>query len=234
MEGNEDIRIGYQDVAALAQYYDVSTDYLFGVTDNRQHRHIAVDKLKLSDGAIEVLQGGEINNRLVSELIAHPDFPKFSRAMEIYIDRKVLPQMQTANAMFKLAETTSRESFDVADNDEYMTILQEAVVDEDEYLRYRISERFNILLKNLFDAHKKDALPDEQVSVLQDMRESIETYQAQKSQEDKARVKMHLLAKQLNLNLSGLTREETEVFMKVVQQSGKYKSAASSGGKRKR
>ena len=78
MEGQDDIRVGYQDVAALAKFYDVSTDYLFGLTDNRQHRHIEVDALKLSDAAIETLTGEKFNNRLVSELLSHPDFPKLS------------------------------------------------------------------------------------------------------------------------------------------------------------
>ena len=69
MEGKDDIRTGYQDVATLAKFYGVSTDYLFGLTDNRQHRHIDVDVLRLSDPAIEVLKGEKVNNRLVSEIL---------------------------------------------------------------------------------------------------------------------------------------------------------------------
>ena len=55
IEGQDDIRVGYQDVAALAKFYVVSIDYLFGLTDNRQHRHIEVDALRLSDPVIETL-----------------------------------------------------------------------------------------------------------------------------------------------------------------------------------
>ena len=33
-EGQDEVRIGYQDIATLAKFYDVSTDYLFGLTDN--------------------------------------------------------------------------------------------------------------------------------------------------------------------------------------------------------
>ena len=94
-EGQDDIRVGYQDVAALAKFHDVSTDYLFGLTDNRQHRHIEVDALKLSDPTIETLTGEKFNNRLVSELLSHPDFPKLLNAIEICIDRKFLPQMNS-------------------------------------------------------------------------------------------------------------------------------------------
>jgi len=94
-EGQEDVRVGYQDIAALAKFYGVSTDYLFGLTDNRQHRHIEVDTLDLSDDAIEILKGEKLNNRLLCELIAHPDFQKLMNAVEIYIDRKILPQINT-------------------------------------------------------------------------------------------------------------------------------------------
>jgi len=56
IESSEDIRVGYQDVATLAKFYDVSMDYLFGVTDNRQHRNVEIDALSLSDSAIETLE----------------------------------------------------------------------------------------------------------------------------------------------------------------------------------
>ena len=103
-EGKSDVRVGYQDVAALALYYNVSTDYLFGLTDNLQHRNIEMDKLKLSDNAIEVLKDGKLNNRLISEFLSHKDFPKLLRSMEIYIDRKILPQQIGLN-ITKLSES---------------------------------------------------------------------------------------------------------------------------------
>ena len=229
MESNEDIRIGYQDVAALATFYGVSADYLFGLTDNRQHRHIAVDALHLSDPAIETLKGGKLNNRLVSELLAHPAFSRTLSALEVYIDRKVLPQMNTINAVYKIVESAIKENFEVADNDEVIALLQESVVDEDEYLRYRISERFNGLMKSLFDAHKKDALPDEQASVLQELKDSMRDYPAQKEKEERERWRLTLLAKQIGLNIKDLSNEEIRILVKSLEKSEKYKQ----GRKRK-
>jgi transcriptional regulator with XRE-family HTH domain len=225
MEGQEDIRVGYQDVAALATFYGVSTDYLFGLTDNRRHRHIELDALRLSDEAVTVLKDGRLNNRLIGKLLSHPDFPGLLRAMEVYIDRKILPQMNTMNAMYKIAESAIREQFDVAEDDAVMASLQEAVVDEDEYLRYRISERFNGLMKSLFDAHKKDALPEEQAGVLQELRDSMRDYPAQKEKEEKERWRLTLLAKQLGLNISELSDEEIRVLIKSLQKAEKYKQA---------
>ena len=93
IESNEDNQTSYQSVAALTIFYNVSTDYFFGVTDNRQHRNIEVDSLSLSDGAIEVLKSKKLNNRLVSELPSHADFQQLLNATKIYLDRKLLPQL---------------------------------------------------------------------------------------------------------------------------------------------
>ncbi|MCL2426135.1 MAG: hypothetical protein FWD05_07335 [Oscillospiraceae bacterium] len=231
-EGQDDIRIGYQDITALAKCYNVSTDYLFGLTHNRQHRHIDVDTLRLSDSAIEMLTGEKFNNRLMSELISHPDFPSLLRAIEVYVDRKVLPQMNTMNAMYKVAENAIKEKHEVADNDEIIALLQESVVDEDAYLRYRISERFNALMKSLFDAHKKDALPDEQTEIIKEMAITIKDYPAQQEQEEKARWKMGFFAKQIGLNLNGLTDEETTILMKALRNSKVYKQGRRQGKRR--
>jgi len=75
LEADDDIRIGYQDIVVLARFYDVSADYLFGLTDNRQYRNAEIDGLRLSDEAIAVLKDGQLNNRLISEFLAHDDFP---------------------------------------------------------------------------------------------------------------------------------------------------------------
>ena len=233
MEGNEDTRIGYQDVLALAKFYGVSTDYLMGLTDNRQYRHIEIDKLRLSDAAVEVLKGEKLNNRLVGELLAHPDFPRLLSAMEVYIDRRIMPQMNAMNTMLKITESVIKEKFEAADNDEVIAMLQEAVVDEDEYLRYRISERFNVLLKSLFDAHKKDALPDAQAAELQEIKDALTDFPAHQEREEKARWKLTLLAKQIGLNISELTKDEIAVLMKAIEKSEKYKQGRRMGKRRR-
>ena len=225
MESDEDIRIGYQDVRDLAKFYDVSTDYLFGLTDNRQYRNVAIDELKLSDSAIEALKERKFNNRLVSELLSLPEAPKLFSAMEVYIDRKILPQMNTMNTIYKFVDTTIRETFNVADEDEYMKILQEAVVDEDDYLRYRITERFSILMKSLFGAHKKDSLPEDQVGILDEIKAGYQAYVGNKETVGVQRAKLAVLAKQIGLNIARLTDEEVTVLIKALQDSDLYKKS---------
>jgi hypothetical protein len=219
IESDEDIRGGYQNVARLAEFYNVSTDYLFGVTDNRQHRNVEIDALSLSDNAIETLKNKKLNNRLVSELLSLDDFQQLLSAVEVYVDKTLLPQMNTMNAVYKLAETSIRENYTVEDNDEVMAFLQNSVIDEDEFLRFRISERFNGIMKSLFDAHRKDKLPPEQAEVINNMRDMVQIYLDKRQTESANNAKSILLCKQLGLNASKLSDEEWRVLMKVLEYS---------------
>jgi len=142
MSQKQTFQYHYLNMAALAKFYNVSADYLFGVTNNHQHRNVEIDTLSLSDGA--------------SELLSHPDFQQLINAIEVYIDKKILPQMNTINTIYRLAETSIKEECAIDDmRDEVLSFLQNSVIDEDEYLRFRISERFNTIMKNLSEAHKK-------------------------------------------------------------------------------
>lgn len=223
LEVDEELRVGYQDVAALAKFYNVSTDYLFGLTDNRLHRNVAMDEIALSDGAIEVLKSKKANNRLISELLAHSDFLQLISALEVYIDGKISAQAENMNAVFKLAEETLKENTSVSDNDDIMAFLREAVIDEDEYLRYRISERFNAIMKSLFDTHKADTLSDEQSGIIMQMKSDVKDYLKNRESESHAKAQMLLWAKRLGFNISKLTLEEQQIFMRVLQDSEMHK-----------
>jgi hypothetical protein len=131
--------------------------------------------------------------------------------------------MNTMNVMCQLAESAITKNFEVVENDEVIALLQEAVVDEDEYLRYRISERFNILVKAMFDAHKKDALPNEQADALLELKDSLVNYPIHKEKEDRARHQLTILAKQIGLNITKLTDEEIKVLIKALDKSDMVK-----------
>ena len=143
--------------------------------------------------------------------------------MEIYIDRKVQSHINTMNAMYKFAEQTIKENATVPENDEIMAFLQEAVVDEDEYLRFRISERFNMVMKSLFNNHKNDKLEPEYQGMLDDMKEQVDTFIDTQKTEPINKAKAIVLCKQLCLNAANLTDEEWRVLMKVLGNAKQLK-----------
>jgi len=223
MENDAEVGINYQDIVTIAKFYDVSADYLLGFTDNRKYRNVAIGELGLTDDAIETLKSRKLNNRLVSEILSHPDAKALFSAMEVYIDRKIHSQINTMNTIYTAAEEIIRENYDVSDGDEYVDALHEAVVDEDEYLRYRITERFSALMKSLFDMHKKDALPDEQMGILEEMKTGFKTYLTDKEKQGTERAKLILFAKQIGLNISKLTDEQISLLMETLRESETYK-----------
>lgn len=219
MESDEDTRVGYQDIASLARFYEVSADYLFGLTDNRQYRDAQMDELRLSDEAISALKSETLNNRLISEMISHEDFLPLLNAIEIFLDRKVMGQMHTMNAMYKFAEQTIRENVDIEGRDEVTMVLEQAVIEEDEYLLYRISQRFVSLMKSMFDDHKKDKLPTEYEGMLTDMKRQMQSYLDLKNHQGSERARLAFWAKQLELNITQLTDEELVVLIKALSKS---------------
>ena len=56
-------------IVTLAKFYGVSTDYLLGMTETKNHPDTELDALHLSDDAIEVLKARQFNHRLLSEML---------------------------------------------------------------------------------------------------------------------------------------------------------------------
>ncbi len=62
--------IGHQPfaIATLAEFYGVSTDYLMGLSENKNHPNTELQALHLSDDMVELLNSGKINNGFSANL----------------------------------------------------------------------------------------------------------------------------------------------------------------------
>jgi hypothetical protein len=137
--------------------------------------------------------------------------------------------MNAINSVYRLAETSIKETYIPEDRDSVLDFLQSSVIDEDEYLRFRISERFNEILKSLFDAHRGDKLSPEHSETVDDMKNLVQGYLSDRKTEPEAKAKFFMLCKQLGINASKLDEEELRVMMKVLERSPLLKR----GGRRK-
>ena len=63
--------MNHKNLIALADFYDVSVDYLLGRTENRNLPNAPLSELRLCDATVELLKSGSINNRLLCELVTH-------------------------------------------------------------------------------------------------------------------------------------------------------------------
>ena len=96
-------------MVALAKFYGVSTDYLLGLTEQKNHPNTELDALHLGDDAIEVLRTGKFNHRLLSELICHKDFQRFMLDAEIYVDRIADMRINDMNAVLEAVRRSRQD-----------------------------------------------------------------------------------------------------------------------------
>ena len=89
----------------MVKFYGASTDYLLGMTENRQLYNISISDLHLSDAALSLLKDQKINTLLLSELITHEQFRNLMLDLEIYVDGLADIQVKSLN----LAVETGRK-----------------------------------------------------------------------------------------------------------------------------
>lgn len=97
-EKDENVDMSLGNLLTLADFYQVSTDYLPCRTELREHTNKSVSDLHLNDDAVQILTDEKYNPRLLSELLSHESFLKFMTDLEIYIDGFNDKGIQIANA----------------------------------------------------------------------------------------------------------------------------------------
>lgn len=165
LENDADRDTGYSRIIALAKFYDVPTDYLLGLTESRITKNIELKELQLTDKAIKVLLSKNQNNHLICELIEHTDFSNLINSIDVYVRQLAAPHINTVNNMLKIAQHGIENYYSdnkpkPGDFDNAMTYMNQTIVDKDDFLRFRISERFNQILRDTFKAYQKNILPD--------------------------------------------------------------------------
>ena len=78
--------ISHYAIIKLAKFYGVTADYLLGLSETKNHPNTDLADLHLSDGMIELLKSGLVDNSLLCELATHPDFPRLMADLEIYVN----------------------------------------------------------------------------------------------------------------------------------------------------
>lgn len=98
--------ISHYSLIKLARFYGVTTDYLLGLSETKNHPNADLADLRLSDDMIELLKSGRVDNSLLCELAAHPDFPRLMADHEIYVNGTAMKQVQSANAIVDAMSAT--------------------------------------------------------------------------------------------------------------------------------
>lgn len=66
--------LSYESIIRLAEYFDVSTDYLLGVTDIPDRERFEIDELGLTFEAAKELYVGRMDKKVINDMLARQDF----------------------------------------------------------------------------------------------------------------------------------------------------------------
>ncbi|MBQ9156940.1 MAG: helix-turn-helix transcriptional regulator [Eubacterium sp.] len=228
-ESNEYKDITHYSIIILAKYFGVSADYILGLTENRKEKNTPVEELHLDDDTIRLLKSGNINNRLLCEMVKHPDFQKFLADAEIYIDNIASMQINNLNAYVDAARQSIIEKYHPSENDPHMRLLEAAQISEDEYFKNRIHVDIDGIMADLKEAHISDTSSAQDINPLQEVKDSIkEAVDFEGSYQQK---QIAFLCSQLGINYKSLTPEEFKVLMKAFSKSKKLKAPVRKRGR---
>ena len=216
-------------ILTLAKFYGVSTDYLLGLTENKNHPNTELNALHLSDDAITVLTTGNFNHRLLSEMICHKDFQRMMLDAEIYVDRIADMRITNMNAAMEAVRQSVIKKKGNDQEDLYLRTLELAQVQEDEYFGHVVSKDLTSILRDIRDTHRKDATTaDESCAALEVQKQLQDAMDYKGSAEEK---KARLFLANLGIDYNTLTMEQFTNLIEVLKLSKHMNSPISQRGK---
>ena len=213
----------------LAKFYSVSTDYLLGLTEQKNHPNTELDALHLGDDAIEVLRTGKFNHRLLSELICHKDFRRFMLDAEIYVDRIADMRIKDMNTVLETARQMILLEHGEDSGDLYLHTLKTAQIQEEEYFGHLVTNDLKAILRDIREAHRDDtATADDGLSAAAVQERLADAMSLEGSSEEK---KARAFLATLGIDYDKLTREQFVTLIDILKLSKHMKSPISQRGR---
>ena len=231
-ESDEGKDISHYALTKLAKFYGVTADYLHGLSEMKSHSNADLADLHLSDDMIDLLKSGRIDNSVLCELAAHPDFVKLLADIQIYVEGIAAIQIQNLNAWVDVARAEIMEKYQPGETDRTTYLLQAVHVDEGEYFTSRVHRDIDAIIKDMREAHRgrSDSAPEN--SVAEELKKDLEEVARFKG--SKLEQLIMIFCKQTKLRYNKLTEEEKQWLARIVQKSELLKGSVSQRGKRRK
>ena len=210
----------------LAKFYGVSTDYLLGLTEQKNHPNTELDALHLGDDAIEVLRTGKFNHRLLSELICHKDFQRFMLDAEIYVDRIADIDM---NAVLEAVRQMALMKNDGEENDLHLRTLEVAQIREDEYFGSLIADDLKDILRDIRNEHRPDTMTADETTLVATVQGQLQEAMNFEGSSEEKKIRAYLAT--IGLDYDALTKEEFVSLIGILKKSKYMKNPISQRGK---
>ena len=215
----------------LAKFYGVSTDYLLGLTEQKNHPNTELDALHLGDDAIEVLRTGKFNHRLLSELICHKDFQRFMLDAEIYVDRIADMRVNDMNAVLEAVRQMALMKNDGEENDLHLRTLEVAQIREDEYFGSLIADDLKDILRDIRNEHRPDTMTADETTLVATVQGQLQEAMNFEGSSEEKKIRAYLTT--IGLDYDALTKEEFVLLIGILKKSKYMKNPISQRGRTK-
>lgn len=183
----------------------------------------------MGDDAIEVLRTGKFNHRLLSELICHKDFQQFMLDAEIYVDRIADMRVNDMNAVLEAVRQMVLMEHGESADDLHLHTLQAAQIQEEEYFGHLVANDLNIILSDIREGYKIDALTaDDELSVSSVQEQLVKAIHFEGSSEEK-HVRSFLAT--FGIDYDKLSKEQFVSLIEILKLSKYLKSPSNQRGK---
>ena len=212
----------------LAKFYGVSTDYLLGLTEQKNHPNTELDALHLGDDAIEVLRTGKFNHRLLSEMLCHKAFQRMMLDAEIYVDRIADMRINDMNAMLEAVRKMALLKQDGQDDLATRT-LELAQVREDDYFGHVLADDLKAILRDIREEHSNDTTTADTPSIAEEVQAQLKDAMNFEGSDAEKQARIYLAT--FGIDYDAITKEQFVNIIDVLKLSKYMKSPANQRGK---
>ena len=155
-EANDYKEINHGNLVTLADFYQVSVDYLLCRTENREQANTPLMELHLTDEMVALLKSGRINNRLLCEIATNDKFEQLMTDTEIYIDGHATSTFRTLYESLEEQRHIIVQKYKQADKDFYSKTILAAEVKEENFFCHVTHKTWDAILHDIRKAHEHD------------------------------------------------------------------------------
>ena len=227
-EKDEYVDMSLGNLLTLADFYQVSTDYLLCRTELREHTNKLVSDLHLNDDAVQILTDEKYNPRLLSELLSHENFHKFMTDLEIYIDGFNDKGIQIANAFLDVIRYKLNE-LGVDSTDAFAKIFDTSHIETEQYYLNILMEDLKPIVSDLRNTHMKDSNTASDIDYQSMVKNIIDDFTSptqivtedtpEASNDAYINVLLLLFYKNLEMKITQLSVEEKQTLKEIFSRS---------------
>ena len=206
-------------ITTLAEFYSVSTDYLLGLTENKNPANTELQSLHLRDEAIGSIKDGKYNKRLLSEMLAHEKFRQLMVDAEIYVDRIADSRIDDMNVMLEVVRKQTMEQYHAEADDLYMRTLELGQIQTGDYFAKVLADDLSAILNDIRQAHMQDATTADKTSVAEEVGKKLQEVAHYEGSPQEKQARVYLAS--LGIDYDAISKEEFVTLMGILRKSKK-------------